>query len=209
MKRIFTARTLPGLGSGYPWGMATDPQAPDTPAELEKRSWVEVAKRTVKEFQKDNLTDWAAALTYYAVLAIFPALIVIVSLIGLIGESATQPLIENLGEVAPGPAQEIFTSAIEDLQKSQGAAGVLATGGLAGEAGNLIGVGDSADDLEHRQVAGAGRARQPAVRDPLLGRAERAAAGLPLDQPRRDLRGAGVGRGVAGVRVLRRQLRVV
>src|SRR5918912_865163 len=132
MKRIFTARTLPGLGSGYPWGMATDPQAPDTPAELEKRSWVEVAKRTVKEFQKDNLTDWAAALTYYAVLAIFPALIVIVSLIGLIGESATQPLIENLGEVAPGPAQEIFTSAIEDLQKSQGAAGVLAIVGLAG-----------------------------------------------------------------------------
>jgi membrane protein len=111
--------------------MAVDPQAPDTPAELEKRSWVEVAKRTVKEFQQDNLTDWAAALTYYAVLAIFPALIVLVSLIGLIGESATKPLIDNLGQVAPGPAQQIFTDAILNIQNSQGTAGAAAIVGLA------------------------------------------------------------------------------
>src|SRR5687768_5309639 len=97
--------------------------APDHPGQLEKRSWVEVAKRTVKEFREDNMTDWAAALTYYAVLAIFPALIVIVSVLGLIGESATDPLIENLGQVAPGPAQEIFTNAITGLQENQGAAG--------------------------------------------------------------------------------------
>ena len=55
-------------------------------------------KRTVSEFREDNLTDWAAALTYYGVLSIFPALIVLVSVLGLIGESATQPLIDNLGE---------------------------------------------------------------------------------------------------------------
>ena len=60
-------------------------------------------KRTVKEFQDDNLTDWAAALTYYGVLAIFPALLVLVSVLGLIGTSATQPLLDNLGQVAPGP----------------------------------------------------------------------------------------------------------
>jgi membrane protein len=89
-------------------------------------------KRTVKEFQEDNLTDWAAALTYYAVLAIFPALIVLVSILGLVGESATQPLIDNLGAVAPGPAQEIFTNAIKNLQGSQGAAGVLFILGLLG-----------------------------------------------------------------------------
>ena len=81
--------------------MTSEATTPDHPGQLEKRSWIEVAKRTVKEFREDNLTDWAAALTYYAVLAIFPALIVIVSLLGLIGESATQPLIENLGAVAP------------------------------------------------------------------------------------------------------------
>ena len=87
-------------------------------------------KRTVREFKEDNLTDWAAALTYYAVLAIFPALIVLVSILGLVGESATQPLIDNLGTVAPGPAKEIFTSAIENVQGSQGAAGVLFVVGL-------------------------------------------------------------------------------
>jgi membrane protein len=89
-------------------------------------------KRTVREFRDDNLTDWAAALTYYGVLAIFPALIVLVSLLGLIGSSATQPLIDNLGEVAPGPAKDIFTSAIENIQDSQGAAGVFFFVGLLG-----------------------------------------------------------------------------
>ena len=56
-------------------------------------------------------------------LAIFPALIVLVSVLGLIGESATQPLIDNLGSVAPGPAKDIVTNAIENIQGSQGAAG--------------------------------------------------------------------------------------
>src|SRR5215208_7210648 len=94
--------------------------------------WWPVLKRTVKEFREDNLTDWAAALTYYSVLAIFPALIVLVSILGLVGESATQPLIDNLGAVAPGPAKEIFTSAIKNLQGDQGAAGVLFVVGLLG-----------------------------------------------------------------------------
>jgi membrane protein len=91
-----------------------------------------VLKRTIKGFSKDNLTDWAAALTYYGVLAIFPALIVLVSVLGLVGESATQPLIDNLGKVAPGPAKDIFTSALKNLQGSQGTAGVLFVVGLAG-----------------------------------------------------------------------------
>jgi membrane protein len=100
-------------------------KAPESPTQLGTGSWFGVLKRTGKEFQEDNLTDWAAALTYYGVLSIFPALIVLVSILGLIGESATQPLIDNLGSVAPGPAKDIFTSAIENLQGSQGAAGVF------------------------------------------------------------------------------------
>ena len=96
------------------------------------RRWWPVLKRTVAEFREDNLTDWAAALTYYSVLAIFPALIVLVSILGLVGESATQPLIDNLGTVAPGPAKEILTSALKSLQGSQGAAGVLFVVGLIG-----------------------------------------------------------------------------
>jgi membrane protein len=106
--------------------------APDEPTDLGVRGWWRALKRTVKEFREDNLTDWAAALTYYGVLAIFPALIVLVSILGLVGESATQPLIDNLGAVAPGPAKEIFTSAIENLQGDRGAAGVLFVVGLLG-----------------------------------------------------------------------------
>jgi len=100
------------------------------PTDLNRRSWFGVLKRTGAEFREDNLTDWAAALTYYAVLAIFPALIVLVSGLGLIGESATQPLIDNLGKVAPGPAKDIFTSAIENIEGSKGAAGVFFIAGL-------------------------------------------------------------------------------
>jgi membrane protein len=100
-------------------------RAPSGPAELRPRAWFGVLKRTAKEFSADNLTDWAAALTYYGVLAIFPALLALVSILGLIGHSATDPLLNNLNSLAPGPGKQIFTSAITNLQKSQGAAGVL------------------------------------------------------------------------------------
>jgi membrane protein len=103
---------------------------PEGPSDLKPRGWWAALKRTLSEFKEDNLTDWAAALTYYGILAIFPALIVLVSVLGLIGQSATQPLIDNLGTVAPGPAKEIFTAAIRNLEGSQGAAGVLFVIGL-------------------------------------------------------------------------------
>jgi membrane protein len=112
-------------------GERGDGRAPETPTDLPAKGWFGTLKRTVREFKEDNLTDWAAALTYYGILAIFPALLALVSLLGLVGDSATQPLIDNLGKVAPGPAKDIFTSAIQNLQKSQGAAGVLFVVGLA------------------------------------------------------------------------------
>jgi membrane protein len=107
-------------------------RAPDQPTELPSRAWPAVLKRTLKEYKADNLPDLAAALTYYGVLAIFPMLIVLVSVLGLIGNSVTQPLIDNLGKVAPGAAKQIFTSAITNIQKNQGTAGVLVVVGLAG-----------------------------------------------------------------------------
>ena len=106
--------------------------APDSPTGLTAGAWRGVFKRAVSEFRADNLTNLAAALTYYAVLAIFPALIALVSILGLVGHSATQPLIENLDKVAPGPAKTIFTSAIENLQKARSTAGVIFILGLAG-----------------------------------------------------------------------------
>jgi membrane protein len=91
-----------------------------------------VLTRTIREFKADNVTDWAAALTYYGVLAIFPAIIALVSILGLIGPSATQPLITNLGKLAPGSVHQILASAITNLQHSRGAAGVLFFVGIAG-----------------------------------------------------------------------------
>ncbi|MDQ3979756.1 MAG: YihY/virulence factor BrkB family protein [Actinomycetota bacterium] len=108
-----------------------DGREPTGPTDLEKPSWRGVLGRTVREFKEDELVDRAAALTYYGVLAIFPAILALVSVLGLVGRSATQPLIDNLGQVAPGPAKDIFTTAVENLQKSQGAGGVLFIVGLA------------------------------------------------------------------------------
>src|SRR3982751_5757232 len=97
----------------------------DGPADLSTRSWGGVLKRTAKEFREDNVTDWAAALTYYGVLSIFPALIALVSILGLIGPSATQPLLTNLGGFAPGPARQILSSGLHGLTENRGGAGIL------------------------------------------------------------------------------------
>ena len=114
-----------------PGGGGGGDRAPDGPTDLKKPALAGVLKRTIREFQEDELVDRAAALTYYGVLAIFPAILALVSVLGLVGQSATQPLIDNLGQVAPGPAKDIFTTAIQNLQKSQGAGGVLFVVGLA------------------------------------------------------------------------------
>jgi membrane protein len=103
---------------------------PVKPSDLGGRGWGGALKRTVKGFSADNLTDWAAALTYYAIQALFPALLVLVSIIGLLGRSTTNALISNVGSVAPGPAKSIFTSAIHNLQSNKGAAGILAIVGI-------------------------------------------------------------------------------
>jgi membrane protein len=89
-----------------------------------------VLKRTFKEFKADNLTDWAAALTYYGVLAIFPAIIALVSIIGLVGPSATQPLLDNLGKLAPGPANDILSGAVKQVASGRSSAGVAFVVGL-------------------------------------------------------------------------------
>jgi membrane protein len=110
----------------------TEPRAPESPTGLSGASWRGVLRRTVSEFRADNLTNLAAALTYYGVLAIFPAIIALVSILGLVGHSATQPLIENLGKLSPGPARSIFTSAIQNVDKGRGTAGVVFIIGLLG-----------------------------------------------------------------------------
>ncbi len=114
---------------------------PDAPTELEKSDWKSILKRTVREFKQDDLTDWAAALTYYGVLSLFPGLLVLVSLLGLFGQSATQPLVDNLTALAPGPARDLLTTTIANAQKSQ-AAGLAFFIGIAAalwSASNYVG----------------------------------------------------------------------
>src|ERR671936_770565 len=103
----------------------------ETPTQLPGRSWWAAVKRTLREFRVDNLSDWAAALTYYGVLSIFPALLVLVSLIDLAGRGTIDALLANLGQVAPGSVNQILKDAIGNLQQTRGSAGVLALVGLA------------------------------------------------------------------------------
>ena len=103
-----------------------------SPGRLDRREWWATLKRTVREFSNDNLTDWAAALTYYGVLSIFPGLVLLASVLGLIGQSAIEPIIDSLGGIAPGPARQILTDSLRSLGRDGQAAGTLAIVGLAG-----------------------------------------------------------------------------
>jgi membrane protein len=109
-----------------------DRQAPDRMSELTAPSRMHVLRGTMREFGHDHLSDLAAALTYYGVLAIFPMIIVIVSVLGLVGPSAIHPIIDNLSKVAPGPARSIITSAVRNVGSGRGTAGILFVAGLAG-----------------------------------------------------------------------------
>ncbi|MFF9033038.1 YihY/virulence factor BrkB family protein [Streptomyces iakyrus] len=104
--------------------------APDTPSELPRKSWGAVLKGSLREFKDDELTDRAAALTYYGVLALFPALLVLVSILGLTGKSTTDKVLENVQQLAPGSARDIITRAVEQLQGNAGIGSLMAIVGL-------------------------------------------------------------------------------
>jgi membrane protein len=103
------------------------------PRELPKRKWLGTLGRTVREFKDDKLNHWAAALTYYAVLSLFPALIVLVSLVGLLADPArvTQVLTDVVTQLGPASAAETFKGPIESITSNRGAAGILAIVGVA------------------------------------------------------------------------------
>ncbi|MET9174412.1 YihY/virulence factor BrkB family protein [Streptomyces misionensis] len=95
-----------------------------------KPAWGAVFKGSLREFQKDQLTDRAAALTYYGMLALFPALLVLVSLLGITGRSTTDRLLADVRQLAPGPARDVLTRSVEQLQNSAGTGSVLAVVGI-------------------------------------------------------------------------------
>jgi membrane protein len=105
-------------------------EAPRAAARPGGRPWLAAGKRCLREYRNDILQDRAAALTYYSIQSIFPALLVLVSLLGLVGKSATQPLITNLTAAVPSAARKIVLQAVTHLQHSHSAAGWLAIVGI-------------------------------------------------------------------------------
>jgi membrane protein len=106
---------------------------PEGPAHPRKGGIVHTVKRTIAEFKEDNLTDSAAALTYYSVLSIFPALIALVSIVGLVGDpqTITNALSDLVSSIGPASAAETFKGPIEDITSSRGTAGILLIVGIA------------------------------------------------------------------------------
>ena len=108
------------------------PAAPEGPTKLTARSWRYIARRTVREFSQDECTDLAAALTYYAVLSIFPAAIALVSLVGVFGQGreTTNALLDIVNDLGPQSAVDTLEGPLEDLSTGPGAGIALLVGVL-------------------------------------------------------------------------------
>ncbi|WP_030411040.1 YihY/virulence factor BrkB family protein [Streptomyces sp. NRRL S-1448] len=111
-------------------GPEVERRAPDTPDKLPRRAWGGVFRGALREFKDDELTDRAAALTYFGVLSLFPALLVLVSLLGITGKSATDAVLANIRKLAPGSARDIITRAVEQLQGNAGIGSFMAVVGI-------------------------------------------------------------------------------
>ncbi|WP_122818087.1 YihY/virulence factor BrkB family protein [Nocardioides pantholopis] len=102
----------------------------DSPTDLRKPSLFYVARKTVREFSDDQCTDLAAALTYYAVLALFPAAIALTSVLGLVGQDgkAVDEVLKILSDVGAGGVADTVGPTLRELSGSQGAGLALILG---------------------------------------------------------------------------------
>jgi membrane protein len=107
--------------------------APTGHIDVERRTWWRTARRTVAGVKEDNLMDRAAALTYYAVLSIFPAIIALISIAGLVVEPATitRVISDTVAQLGPETAVDTFSGPIESIAANQDTAGVMLIVGLA------------------------------------------------------------------------------
>lgn len=112
---------------------ADDPGKPSDPTDLTAQSWKFVARRSAREFSRDQCTDLAAALTYYAVLSLFPALLALVSLLGVVGQgrASVDTVMELIAAIGPDSAVETMRGTVEQLVEAP-TAGFALLVGLAG-----------------------------------------------------------------------------
>lgn len=109
-----------------------DPRKPDSPTDLRSTSWKYVFRRTIREFGRDQCTDLAAALTYYAVLSLFPALLVVVSLLGVFGQgqATVDTVLGMVDDLGPSSAVDTLRGPIEQLVAAPTAGFALVVGVL-------------------------------------------------------------------------------
>jgi membrane protein len=111
----------------------TNGRADYAPAGTDERTTVfATVKRTVKEFLEDGLTDWAAALTYYGLLSLFPALIAFVGIFGLVADpvGATRTITDVVTQIGPSSAADTFSGPIQSITQSSSTSGVMAVVGF-------------------------------------------------------------------------------
>src|SRR3954451_648059 len=106
--------------------------APDDPTEIPAGGWWNTAKRAFAEFRDDDMQTWAAALTYYAVLSLFPALIVLVALIGIVGQypQTSDQILNIVASIGPRSAVNTLRGTIEGVVRDKGGSGALLGFGL-------------------------------------------------------------------------------
>ncbi|WP_246614581.1 YihY/virulence factor BrkB family protein [Paractinoplanes bogorensis] len=110
---------------------AVPPDAgPDKPSQLRFQGLVAAMKRTFKQFSEDNVSDWAAALTYYGVLSIFPGALVLVSILGLLSSDGQQTVQDTVGEIANNQQIEDLVNTVLSQVQDTGTAGFAAIIGL-------------------------------------------------------------------------------
>ena len=114
-------------------GQKRSGRRPEGPPHARKGSMFQTVKRTLAEFKEDNLTDVAAALTYYAVLSIFPALVAMIALVGLVGnpQTITKELTKLVSSIGPASAAQTFKEPIASLAHGSSATGILLIVGVA------------------------------------------------------------------------------
>jgi membrane protein len=103
------------------------------PSNPREHSLLATLKRTVAEFRDDNLGDWAAALTYYGLLSLFPMLIALVSIVGLFADpaSTTRTVTDIVTRIGPESGADTFAGPIQSITANRGSAGILFVVGLA------------------------------------------------------------------------------
>jgi len=110
-----------------------DPRKPKDPGDLTKRSWFYVLRKTMHEFSEDQCTDLAAALTYYAVLSIVPAMLALISVLGVLGQGAQaiKTVQDTLKPLLSPETMAYVNKALDSVAQSQGAGVALVIGILA------------------------------------------------------------------------------